>query len=134
MLTGVPTFWAQLVQFLDRHPVEDPLAAVRLLVSSGDSLPAPVADAVGDLGGEGELRRRPDGGDELVTDNGNWILDVRFAGGIDDPPALERELATIPGLVESGLFIGLADVVIIGGPSGVEVRETGRAAGGRRTG
>jgi acyl-CoA synthetase (AMP-forming)/AMP-acid ligase II len=43
VLTGVPTFWSQLATFLERHPRPDPLAGVRLAVSSGDSLPAPVA-------------------------------------------------------------------------------------------
>ncbi len=42
VLTGVPTFWTQLATFLERHPNPDALAGVRLAVSSGDSLPAPV--------------------------------------------------------------------------------------------
>ncbi len=58
------------------------------------------------------------------TDNGNEILDTRFPGGIADPPALEEKLALIPGLVESGLFVGLADQLVIGHESGeVELRE-----------
>jgi len=43
VLTGVPTFWAQLVEYLRRHPQADALASVRLCVSSGDSLPAGIA-------------------------------------------------------------------------------------------
>ncbi len=43
VLTGVPTFWAQLVEYLARHPQPDALTGVRLCVSSGDSLPAGVA-------------------------------------------------------------------------------------------
>ncbi len=43
VLTAVPTFWAQLARFLERHPDPDALASVRLAISSGDSLPAPVA-------------------------------------------------------------------------------------------
>jgi len=58
------------------------------------------------------------------TDNGNAILDCSFAHGIDDPAALERALRTIPGVVESGLFIGLAHVLVIGKNDGdVEVRQ-----------
>ena len=58
------------------------------------------------------------------TDNGNEILDTRFEGGIPDPPALERRLAGIPGIVESGLFIDLAHVLIVGHDDGeVEIRE-----------
>ena len=44
VLTGVPTFWAQLARFLERHPDPDALARVRLAVSSGDSLPPAVAE------------------------------------------------------------------------------------------
>jgi ribose 5-phosphate isomerase A len=58
------------------------------------------------------------------TDNGNEILDCRFPEGIRDAPALERRLASIPGIVTSGLFIGLAHAVVIGDASGdCEVRE-----------
>jgi ribose 5-phosphate isomerase A len=58
------------------------------------------------------------------SDNGNQILDCRFARGIDDAAALERRLAAIPGVVESGLFVGLAHVVVIGHTNGdCDVRE-----------
>ena len=46
VLSGVPTFWSQMVRFLARHPDPGALAGVRLAVSSGDSLPAPIADAL----------------------------------------------------------------------------------------
>jgi len=58
------------------------------------------------------------------TDNQNEILDCRFPDGISDPPALETLLDRIPGIVETGLFIGLAHVAVIGGEDGsCEVRE-----------
>lgn len=44
VLTGVPTHWGQLATFMERHPGEGSLAGVRLAVSSGDSLPGPVAE------------------------------------------------------------------------------------------
>jgi ribose 5-phosphate isomerase A len=56
-----------------------------------------------------------------VTDEGNYIVDCRFAR-IDDPLALETELHRIPGLVENGLFIGLASLILVAHESGV--RET----------
>jgi ribose 5-phosphate isomerase A len=68
------------------------------------------------LGALPELRRRQ--GEALRTDNGNEILDCRFPGGIADAPALERELDAIPGIVESGLFIGLAHLLVIGDEDG----------------
>lgn len=64
------------------------------------------------------VRRCGPGGGAYVTDNGNWILDCRFQGGIPDPAALERELDLIPGVVESGLFVGLAHTLVIGNADG----------------
>lgn len=53
--------------------------------------------------------------DGVVTDNGNWILDVHNLA-ITDPVAMERELGLIPGVVTVGLFARRrADVVIVGG-------------------
>jgi ribose 5-phosphate isomerase A len=63
------------------------------------------------------LRRQ--GGDLFVTDGGHYILDCAF-GAIADPDALAQALAFIPGVVECGLFIGLASAAIIAGPAGVE--------------
>ncbi len=58
------------------------------------------------------------------TDNSNEILDCRFPDGIPDAAALEAKLARIPGVVESGLFVGLAHTLVIGAEGGgVEVRE-----------
>jgi len=51
VLTGVPTFWAQLAEFLARHPQPGALAGVRLAVASGDSLPATVAARLEELTG-----------------------------------------------------------------------------------
>jgi ribose 5-phosphate isomerase A len=49
----------------------------------------------------------------LVTDNGNFILDVDF-GPIDTPSKLNSNLRSIPGVVETGIFIGMADIVYLG--------------------
>lgn len=62
------------------------------------------------------LRRKD--GRVYLTDNQNHVFDCRFPDGIADAPALERELARIPGIVESGLFIGLAHVVLVGNEDG----------------
>lgn len=51
VLTGVPTFWSQLARFLERHPQPGALAGVRIAVSSGDSLPAPVAARLREVAG-----------------------------------------------------------------------------------
>ncbi|UVE51354.1 ribose-5-phosphate isomerase RpiA [Haloferax larsenii] len=81
-----------------------------------------VAAAVSDLGGDPELRRaeRKDG--PVVTDNGNLVLDCDF-GTIDDPGPLAASLSSLPGVVEHGIFAGLADVVYVGTDDGVDVIE-----------
>jgi ribose 5-phosphate isomerase A len=53
-----------------------------------------------------------------VTDGGNRILDASF-GRIPDPEALAERLAQIPGVVEHGLFLGLADLALIASPDGI---------------
>ena len=75
------------------------------------------------LGGKPELRTNPDGR-PFVTDEGNYILHCRF-DGIADPAGLDAKLLTRAGIVGTGLFLGIADQVIIGRPSGVEVRSRG---------
>lgn len=71
-------------------------------------------------GCKAELRMKD--GVPFVTDNGNLIADCRF-GTIPDPAATQRELKLIPGVVENGLFVGMANVVVIGTPEGVDVVE-----------
>jgi ribose 5-phosphate isomerase A len=76
------------------------------------------------LGGKPELRTQPDG-KPYVTDEGNYILHCRFEG-IADPASLDAKLLTRAGVVGTGLFLGMAEAVIIGRPGGVEVRRRGR--------
>jgi ribose 5-phosphate isomerase A len=62
-------------------------------------------------------------GKPFVTDNGNYIYDCRFSR-IDDPLALQQQLASRAGIVESGLFIGLAKLALIANGDSVERRES----------
>ena len=73
------------------------------------------------LGGEPLLRQRD--AKPYVTDNHNWILDVRFPDGIADPAATETALDRIPGVVEIGLFVAMAGRIVIGRPGKAEIRE-----------
>lgn len=83
---------------------------------------AVASDAARRLGATSTVRERD--GKTYLTDNGNEILDLHFAHGIEDAAALERSLGGVPGVVESGLFIGLCDAVVIGSDSGeAEVRK-----------
>ena len=54
-------------------------------------------------------------GEPILTDNANYLLDCHFPRGIRDPWALEKGLTERAGIVESGLFLGMADEVLVGG-------------------
>jgi ribose 5-phosphate isomerase A len=60
-------------------------------------------------------------GRPYVTDNGNLIVDLVFAGRIRDPRRLAVEMKTIPGVLEHGLFAGIATGCIVAGPEGVRI-------------
>lgn len=67
---------------------------------------------------------KADGPNVAVTDNGNYIVDLHFARGgpgIGDAAQAARELKATVGVVEHGLFCGMADTVIVGGASGIRV-------------
>ncbi len=61
---------------------------------------------------------RERGGKTFVTDNGNLVLDCRYPAGIPDPAALQRTLDALPGVVDHGLFVGMAGRIVVGNPSG----------------
>jgi ribose 5-phosphate isomerase A len=78
----------------------------------------------------GGLRPVLRGGEQpFVTDNGNWILDCALQPQ-DDPAALERALCAIPGVIDTGLFLGLATLVLVA--EGGKVRELRRAGANPR--
>lgn len=77
-----------------------------------------------DAGCEGEISLRMGAdGKPFMTDSGNVILDCAF-GRIEDPEGLDDALKLVPGVVETGLFIGIADVAILSAADGIEVLET----------
>ncbi|MBX9761179.1 MAG: ribose-5-phosphate isomerase RpiA [Beijerinckiaceae bacterium] len=89
-----------------------------------------VAAALASAGCAGEivLRAGADGA-AFVTDGGNFIFDCRL-GVIPDAEALSAALHRVPGVVEHGLFLGLADAIIVAAEGGVEV--IGSPEGGRK--
>lgn len=84
-----------------------------------DARPA-VADRLTALGADPIVRR--DGDRPFVTDNGNHVIDADF-GTIERPASTADGLAAIPGVLEHGLFVDLADAIFVGREDGVEVRE-----------
>jgi ribose 5-phosphate isomerase A len=73
-----------------------------------------------ELGLSGPLTLRMTGDQPFVTDNGHFILDASF-GRIPDTRALSNVLHAIPGVVEHGLFIGLASAAVIASDGGAEI-------------
>jgi ribose 5-phosphate isomerase A len=81
-----------------------------------------------EAGCSGEIvLRTQSGGDPFVTDSGHLILDCAF-GRIAAPEALDAALKAVPGVVENGLFLAIADAAIVAGPEGVIVLERDSAA------
>ena len=100
------------VQTLGRFPL--PVEVIRFAQ-------ALVAKRIRALGADVQLRRNGDGS-PYITDENNHILDCRF-GEMRDPDGLARELSWMPGVVEHGLFIGMASVVLFArGSEIVELR------------
>ncbi len=66
------------------------------------------------LGGRADLRMAQRKAGPVVTDQGNLVLDLRMENGIQNPEILEKEINNIPGVLENGLFIDLADEVLVG--------------------
>ena len=102
----------------------DPTKLVRAL---GERHPIPVevvpfarpvvAHATERRGYRPHVRRGPDG-QPMRTDNGNEVLDLVPASPLHDPGAEERALRDLSGVVETGLFVGLAGRVVVGHPDG----------------
>jgi len=78
------------------------------------------AKKISELGCNVRLRKK--NGEVFITDNGNYILDCKFHQ-IDKPKEMEQKINLIPGVLENGLFIGLADVAVVAGEDGVRIIE-----------
>ncbi len=77
------------------------------------------------LGASVALRTGLDG-EPVWSDNGNLFLDCAFSGGIEDAEALERTLAARAGVVDTGLFLGMADQAVIAAADGVRLMRRDR--------
>lgn len=81
----------------------------------------PVGDYLASLGARVEQRQRD--GRPFITDEGNVILDCHFAG-LSDPQEMARLIRAQPGVVEHGLFLGMAAAAVVAGSKGVNVQES----------
>jgi len=109
---------SKLVSVLGAFPL--PVEVVRFGVMATIGLVEAIA---AEAGCHGSITLRSGGGEApFVTDNGNYVYNCRF-DGIDDPRGLDRELRGIPGVVETGLFLGLATKAVVAYPDRTAVLE-----------
>ncbi len=102
------------------------VSANKLVDRLGTTMPLPVevlrfgwrqtSRALEALGGKPTLRSKADGS-TFESDNGNYVLDCAF-GAIEDPPGLAQSISGIPGVLDHGLFCGMAGRVIVGEQDG----------------
>ncbi|MFZ4806193.1 MAG: ribose-5-phosphate isomerase RpiA [Hyphomicrobiaceae bacterium] len=105
---------SKLVRTLGRFPL--PVEVVAFGLTSTRQMLELVA---GDAACAGEITlRRAATGEPFVTDGGHYILDCAF-GAIPESEALAEGLLFVPGVVETGLFLGVADLAIVAGPDGI---------------
>ena len=115
----------RMVVIADATKVVDSVGAFPLPIEVNPfgfgSTRAKIVAAAAGLGLDGpvELRRNKDGS-TYVTDGGHWIVDASFRR-IPDPEKLSRALFEIPGVVEHGLFTGLATVAVVARADGVDI-------------
>ena len=73
-----------------------------------------VQDQLAMMAGTANLRMAVKKAGPVVTDQGNLVLDVKFAGGISEPASLEAAINNLPGVLENGLFVNITDQVLVG--------------------
>ncbi len=98
----------------------------KLVLRLGERSPAPVeilpfareytTRRLAELGGEPKLRLTS-AGTPFVTDDSNYIVDVKFRS-ISNPAKLEQSINRVPGVIENGIFVSMADLVLVGHENG----------------
>lgn len=104
----------QFIVVVDSGKLVDRLGSTFLLpVEVIPMAVTPVMKAIEKLGGKPQLRMGVKKAGPVVTDQGNLVVDVKF-DRIDNPAELEKTLNNLPGVLENGLFVGVADVIMVG--------------------
>jgi ribose 5-phosphate isomerase A len=111
----VDSFADQFIVVVDGGKLVDKLGTTFLLpVEVIPMAMSPVMKAIIALGGKPQLRMGVKKAGPVITDQGNFVIDVKFDAGIDNPAELEKTLNNIPGVLENGLFVGVASLVLVG--------------------
>ena len=115
----------QFIVVVDSGKLVDKLGSTfRLPVEVIPMAITPVMKKLEQFGGKPELRMGVKKAGPVVTDQGNLVVDIKFEE-IANPEELEKEINNIPGVLENGLFVNVADVVLVGEIKGdqVNIRE-----------
>lgn len=109
---------SKLVDRLGAFPL--PIEVIRFGLAATRNM---IEELAADVGCNGQITlRQGRDGQPFVTDGGNYIFDCAF-GSIDDADTLDAALKVIPGVVENGMFLGIADLAVIAAPGGISVIE-----------
>ncbi len=104
----------QFIVVVDSGKLVDRLGSTFLLpVEVIPMAVTPVMRAITKLGGKPQLRMGVKKAGPVVTDQGNLVVDVKF-DRIDNPAEMEKTLNNLPGVLENGLFVGVADLIMVG--------------------
>jgi ribose 5-phosphate isomerase A len=109
----------RLVIVADEHKLVKLLGRFPLPVEVIPFAAAPIKKRLEEIGAHPVLRSAQQGG-PYITDEGNYIFDCHY-GEIADPAAVALAIKSMTGVVEHGLFLSLASVAIVAGPSGARV-------------
>ncbi|HBQ99903.1 MAG: ribose-5-phosphate isomerase RpiA [Roseofilum sp. SBFL] len=110
----VDTLADQFIVVVDSGKLVDRLGSTFLLpVEVMPMAMTTVMKALTKLGGKPQLRMGVKKAGPVITDQGNMVIDVKF-DSIDNPTELEKTINNIPGVLENGLFVGVADAILVG--------------------
>lgn len=110
---------SKFVVIVDDSKIVDKLGAFPVPLEVIPQACRTVSNHVKKFGGIPSLRMAKMKDGPVITDNGNFIVDVQFKT-IENPADLEKDLNAIPGVVENGIFAGIVDEVLVGTPDGVK--------------
>lgn len=110
----VDSFANEFIVVVDGGKLVDKLGSTFLLpVEVVPMAMSTAMQAIEKLGGKPQLRMGVKKAGPVITDQGNFVIDVKF-DQIDNPAELEKNLNNIPGVLENGLFVGVADIILVG--------------------
>jgi ribose 5-phosphate isomerase A len=110
---------AKFVVIVDDSKIVDKLGAFPVPLEVIPQACRTASNHVKKFGGKPSLRMGKMKEGPVITDNGNFIVDVQF-NAIENPANLEKDLNAIPGVVENGIFAGIVDEVLVGTAEGVK--------------